>query len=170
MIFKRTTTYEKQLIEEKEKLRNIDYWTSYLKTASMQYKHSFDIQTAIHAADPSATACAGADFWNSKDCNINPDAKPIYVSVNGRTQKLFDVSDVTGQFKTSYWIWSMQDKAFDLDFTETVNSRLTSSYSINSDTLEETLYDIALRKTAEKYSENSEYFGLFGHDGGLKSG
>ena len=51
MIFKRTMNYEKQLVEEKEKLRHIDYWTSFLKTASMQYKHSFDIQTAIHAAN-----------------------------------------------------------------------------------------------------------------------
>ena len=58
MIFKRMTAYDKELLDEKEKLRNIDYWTDYLKTASMQYKHSFDVQVSIHGSAPAATACA----------------------------------------------------------------------------------------------------------------
>lgn len=39
-------------------------WMKFLKTASNNYKYSFNDQVLIYAQRPEAKACAGIDTWN----------------------------------------------------------------------------------------------------------
>ena len=46
--------------------QNADNWLSFLKTASWNFKYSFEDQILIYAQNPNATACAEMEYWNEK--------------------------------------------------------------------------------------------------------
>ena len=45
---------------------NLDNWTSFLRTASNNFKYNFVEQILIYSQRPDATACAEIGFWNDK--------------------------------------------------------------------------------------------------------
>lgn len=45
---------------------NLDNWTSFLKTASNNFKYNFVEQILIYGQRPDATACAEIGVWNDK--------------------------------------------------------------------------------------------------------
>ena len=45
---------------------NLDNWTSFLRTASNNFKYNFVEQMLIYTQRPDATACAEIGFWNEK--------------------------------------------------------------------------------------------------------
>ena len=46
--------------------QNNQHWLSFLQTAANNYKYGFHDQVLIYAQKPTATACAGVEFWNNR--------------------------------------------------------------------------------------------------------
>ena len=60
--------------------QNADNWLSFLKTASWNFKYSFEDQILIYAQNPNATACAEMEYWNEKLHRwVNKNANAIFV-------------------------------------------------------------------------------------------
>ncbi|MBQ3566627.1 MAG: hypothetical protein IJA12_05555, partial [Oscillospiraceae bacterium] len=160
MIFKKQKQAEEILKSEKEKLKNIEYWTSFLKTSAMQYKHNWDTQIAIHEAMPDSIACTEARIWKDNGCTLTDTANAIITEKDGKICRLFDISQVSGEFTKSYWIWKVNDDELNVDYSEALNDTLCSKYNLDSETLAETIYSIALDKTANFIDKNSDMYNV----------
>ena len=71
----------------KEITKSGENWTKFLKTASNNYKYSFNEQVLIYAQKPNTTACADIETWNNRLKRwVNKGAKGIaLISIeNGR--------------------------------------------------------------------------------------
>ncbi len=94
--------------------KNEDIWLSFLKTASWNFKYSFNDQVLIFAQRPSATACAEMEEWNEKVHRwVNKDANYIFVFSKDENSKypfrlVFDVADTHNYKNTPYKLWSIK--------------------------------------------------------------
>lgn len=160
MVFKKVIDVQEKIKSEKEKLKDIEYWTSFLKTASMQYKHSFNDQIAIHEAAPNSIACAEAQIWKQNGCTFVGSSKSILTEKNGKLHKLFDISQVRGDFTETYWIWKIDDEELGVSYSEIVNRKLCDKYNIYNETLEETIYELSLSKTAQHINVSGDMYNI----------
>lgn len=93
-----------------------DNWLSFLKTASWNFKYSFNDQILIFAQRPDATACAEMEEWNEKVHRwVNKDANYIFVFSKDENSKypfrlVFDVSDTHNYRNTPYKLWSIKQE------------------------------------------------------------
>ena len=106
---------------------NIDNWTSFLSSASMNYKYSFSDQVLIYAQKPSARACADIDTWNKTLHRwVNKGAKGIALisDENGypRLKYVFDVSDTNNRYGRSIALWSI-NKNYENDIIESLENK-----------------------------------------------
>ncbi len=91
-----------------------DNWLSFLKTASWNFKYSFNDQILIFAQRPNATACAEMEDWNKKVHRwVNKDANYIFVFAKDENSKypfrlVFDVADTHNYKNTPYKLWNIQ--------------------------------------------------------------
>lgn len=91
-----------------------DNWLSFLKTASWNFKYSFNDQILIFAQRPNATACAEMEDWNKKVHRwVNKDADYIFVFAKDENSKypfrlVFDVADTHNYKNTPYKLWNIQ--------------------------------------------------------------
>ncbi len=97
---------------------NLDNWTSFLKTASNNFKYNFVEQMLIYAQRPDATACAEIGFWNEKMHRwVNRGATGIALfDYSGSYQKLryvFDVSDTNSFYGYEVTRWEVKDRYHD---------------------------------------------------------
>ena len=98
-------------------IQNSVLWTDFLKTASNNYKYSFDEQLLIYAQKPQATACASFEFWNKLGRWIKPGVKGIALFDDRntheaiRTRYVFNVSDTTNKANSStIYLWQMKEE------------------------------------------------------------
>lgn len=106
MIFKKNQIAREVLLSEKENLKNIEYWISFLETSANQYKHNFETQIAIHKAMPNSIACTEAKIWKENGCTLVDTENAVITEKDGKICRLFDISQVSGEFVNSYWIWN----------------------------------------------------------------
>lgn len=97
---------------------NLDNWTSFLKTASNNFKYNFVEQILIYSQRPDATACAEIGFWNEKMHRwVNRGATGIALfDYSGSYQKLryvFDVSDTNSFYGYEVPRWEVKDRYHD---------------------------------------------------------
>ena len=103
----------KETVEEISK--NEDNWLDFLKTASWNFKYSFQDQVLIYLQRPDATACADINTWNSRIKRwVNKNSKGIFVTANEDSKYpyrlVFDVSDTHNYKNTKYNLWEYKDK------------------------------------------------------------
>ncbi len=101
-----------------EKINDItkseDNWLSFLKTASWNFKYSFNDQILIYAQRPNATACADMATWNNKVHRwVNKGADYIFVFSKDENSKypfelVFDVADTHNYRNTPYKLWDVK--------------------------------------------------------------
>ena len=103
-------------------------WTSFLKTASWNYKYPFHEQLLIYAQRPNATACASFDMWNNhKDLrrSINRGAKGIALIREKQGEiylaHVFDVADTNSRYGEEIRLWKNNDRYED-DIVETLKN------------------------------------------------
>lgn len=91
-----------------------DNWISFLKTASWNFKYSFNDQILIYAQRPDATACADMSTWNNKVHRwIKKGADYIFVFSKNENSKypfklVFDVADTHNYRNTPYKLWGVK--------------------------------------------------------------
>ena len=91
-----------------------DNWLSFLKTASWNFKYSFNDQILIFAQRPNATACAEMEDWNKKVHRwVNKDANYIFVFAKDENSKypfrlVFVVAYTHNYKNTPYKLWNIQ--------------------------------------------------------------
>ena len=105
---------------------NLDNWTSFLRTASNNFKYNFVEQVLIYAQRPDATACAEIGFWNDKMHRwVNRGATGIALfDYSGSYQKLryvFDVSDTNSFYGYEVPRWEVKDRYHD-ELTEALTN------------------------------------------------
>ena len=110
---------------------SLEGWTSFLTTASKNYKYPYYDQLMIHAQRPDATACAEYDFWNDRMGRyVKRGSKGIALVDNSgeypRLRYVFDISDTgTRQNSRKVRLWSMQD-----EYKEPIKQALEKRYGI----------------------------------------
>ncbi len=115
--------------EEVGKVTNsFDNWTSFLRTASNNFKYNFYDQLLIHSQRPDATACAEIGFWNEKMNRwVNRGAKGIALfDYSGNNQKLryvFDVSDTNSFYDYEVLRWEVKD-----NYHNEISEALTNAF------------------------------------------
>lgn len=98
---------------------NADNWTSFLKSASNNYKYRFDEQILIYAQKPDATACAETIIWNKKLKRwINKGSKGIALITENNGEMglrfVFDVSDTNSNvYGRKFKLWKAEEKYAD---------------------------------------------------------
>ena len=111
-------TMEHLRSESVENAKDAERWAAFLRTASNNYKYSFNDQVLIHSQKPDATACAELEFWNSRMRRwINKGTKGIaLVDYSGRVPRLryvFDVSDTHSRYGNEVHLWSAKERFHD---------------------------------------------------------
>lgn len=104
----------------KEVLENItknkENWTTFLNSASWNFKYDFDDQILIYAQRPDAKACATMNEWNKKLRRwINSGTKPIFVFNKDPYSEypfklVFDLSDTHNYNNTEYKLWEIKEE------------------------------------------------------------
>ena len=154
MEFRRIREIKESVKSEKEKLSDTQYWLKFLQTSSYHYKHSFDDQIMINLQNPQFTACSDARSWRS--LSREPQGHGVPTLHNGKIRYLFDITQTSTPEGTPLpWIWEINDSQLNIDYSESVSKHLTEKYNLDSETLEEQLYDITLMRTA-KYSNDDK--------------
>ena len=122
-------------------------WTSFLTTASKNYKYQYYDQLMIYAQRPDATACAEYDFWNDRMGRyVKRGSKGIALVDNSgeysRLRYVFDISDTgTRQNSRKVRLWSMQD-----EYKEPIKQETTTS----TPNIPNGILHILKRKTVKK--------------------
>ena len=103
------------------------HWMKFLKTASNNYKYSFNDQVLIYAQRPEAKACAGIDTWNRNVGRwVNRGSKGIALIDydNGYTtlKYVFDISDTSSKYGKSLRLWSVP-KIYENDIIESLENK-----------------------------------------------
>ena len=138
---------------------SLEGWTSFLTTASKNYKYPYYDQLMIHAQRPDATACAEYDFWNDRMGRyVKRGSKGIALVDNSgeypRLRYVFDISDTgTRQNSRKVRLWSMQD-----EYKEPIKQALEKRYGISSERLETQLEDIARQRANDYWNDFGEQF------------
>ena len=153
MEFRRIREIKESVKSEKEKLSDTQYWMKFLQTSSYHYKHSFDDQIMINLQNPQFTACSDARSWRS--LSREPQGHGVPTLHNGKIRYLFDITQTSAPKGTSLpWVWEINDSQLNIDYSESVSKHLTEKYNLDSETLEEQLYDITLIRTAKYLNDD----------------
>lgn len=156
----------------KEISNNPENWTSFLITASNNYKYAFDEQVLIFAQKPEATACADIDTWNKKVKRwVNKGAKGIALlqDFNG-LRYVFDVSDTHNYRGTKLKLWKIDSKyneevieTLEANFGELENKSdlaeaiISASYNSVEDNLQDYLSELIYSKANSFLEELDEF-------------
>ncbi len=115
-----------------EKINDItkseDNWLSFLKTASWNFKYSFNDQILIYAQRPNATACADMATWNNKVHRwVNKGADYIFVFSKDENSKypfelVFDVADTHNYRNTPYKLWDVKPE-YETEIIESLEAK-----------------------------------------------
>lgn len=153
MEFRRIREIKESVKSEKEKLSDTQYWLKFLQTSSYHYKHSFDDQIMINLQNPQFTACSDARSWRS--LSREPQGHGVPTLHNGKIRYLFDITQTSAPKGTPLpWVWEINDNQLNIDYSESVSKHLTEKYNLDSETLEEQLYDITLMCTAKYLNDD----------------
>ena len=153
MEFRRIREIKESVKSEKEKLSDTQYWLKFLQTSSYHYKHSFNDQIMINLQNPQFTACSDARSWRS--LSREPQGHGVPTLHNGKIRYLFDITQTSAPKGTSLpWVWEINDSQLNIDYSESVSKHLTEKYNLDSETLEEQLYDITLMRTAKYLNDD----------------
>ncbi len=153
MEFRRIREIKESVKSEKEKLSDTQYWMKFLQTSSYHYKHSFDDQIMINLQNPQFTACSDARSWRS--LSREPQGHGVPTLHNGKIRYLFDITQTSAPEGTPLpWVWEINDSQLNIDYSESVSKHLTEKYNLDSETLEEQLYDITLMCTAKYLNDD----------------
>ena len=153
MEFRRIREIKESVKSEKEKLSDTQYWLKFLQTSSYHYKHSFDDQIMINLQNPQFTACSDARSWRS--LSREPQGHGVPTLHNGKIRYLFDITQTSAPKGTPLpWVWEINDSQLNIDYSESVSKHLTDKYNLDSETLEEQLYDITLMRTAKYLNDD----------------
>ena len=153
MEFRRIREIKESVKSEKEKLSDTQYWLKFLQTSSYHYKHSFDDQIMINLQNPQFTACSDARSWRS--LSREPQGHGVPTLHNGKIRYLFDITQTSAPEGTPLpWVWEINDNQLNIDYSESVSKHLTEKYNLDSETLEEQLYDITLMRTAKYLNDD----------------
>ena len=128
---------------------SFDNWTSFLRTASNNFKYNFYDQLLIHSQRPDATACAEIGFWNEKMNRwVNRGAKGIaLLDYSGNNQKLryvFDVSDTNSFYGYEVPRWEIKD-----NYHNEISEALTNAFGDVAEGGLESIIDDTARNMAE---------------------
>ena len=129
--------------------KNLDNWTSFLRTASNNFKYDFHEQILIYAQRPDATACAEIGFWNDKMHRwVNRGATGIALfDYSGSYQKLryvFDVSDTNSFYGYEVPRWEVKDR-----YHDEVAEALTNAFGDTAEGALESVIDDTARNMVE---------------------
>ena len=128
---------------------SLDNWTSFLRTASNNFKYNFVEQMLIYAQRPDATACAEIGFWNDKMHRwVNRGATGIALfDYSGSYQKLryvFDVSDTNSFYGYEVPRWEVKDR-----YHDEVAEALTNAFGETAEGGLESVIDDTARNMVE---------------------
>lgn len=128
---------------------NLDNWTSFLRTASNNFKYNFVEQILIYSQRPDATACAEIGFWNDKMHRwVNRGATGIALfDYSGSYQKLryvFDVSDTNSFYGYEVPRWEVKDR-----YHDEVAEALTNAFGDTAEGRLESVIDDTARNMVE---------------------
>ena len=128
---------------------NLDNWTSFLRTASNNFKYNFVEQMLIYTQRPDATACAEIGFWNEKMHRwVNRGATGIALfDYSGSYQKLryvFDVSDTNSFYGYEVPRWEVKDR-----YHDEVAEALTNAFGDTAEGGLESVIDDTARNMVE---------------------
>ena len=153
MEFRRIREIKESVKAEIEKLSDTQYWLKFLQTSSYHYKHSFDDQIMINLQNPQFTECSDARSWRS--LSREPHGHGVPTLHNGKIRYLFDITQTSAPEGTPLpWVWEINDSQLNIDYSESVSKHLTEKYNLDSETLEEQLYDITLMRTAKYLNDD----------------
>lgn len=139
----------------KEITKSGENWTKFLKTASNNYKYSFNEQVLIYAQKPNATACADIETWNNRLKRwVNKGAKGIaLISIeNGRTElkHVFDISDTHSSINRNLKLWEVIP-SYENGLIETLENNF-GNLEIK-DNLAEAIYSSSLNVVEDNYQD-----------------
>lgn len=128
---------------------SLDNWTSFLRTASNNFKYNFVEQILIYSQRPDATACAEIGFWNDKMHRwVNRGATGIALfDYSGSYQKLryvFDVSDTNSFYGYEVPRWEVKDR-----YHDEVAEALTNAFGDTAEGGLESVIDDTARNMVE---------------------
>ena len=153
MEFRRIREIKESVKSEKEKLSDTQYWLKFLQTSSYHYKHSFDDQIMINLQNPQFIACSDARSW--RNISREPQGHGVPTLHNGKIRYLFDITQTSAPEGTRLpWVWEINDSQLNIDYSKSVSKYLTDKYNLDSETLEEQLYDITLMRTAKYLNDD----------------
>ncbi len=136
--------------DEVSKVTNsYDNWTSFLKTASNNFKYNFIEQMLIYAQRPNATACAEISFWNEKMNRwVNRGATGIalfdYSSNRQKLRYVFDVSDTNSYYNNEFFRWEVKG-----DYHDEIAEALTNAFGDVAEGALESIIEDTARNMAE---------------------
>ncbi len=128
---------------------NLDNWTSFLRTASNNFKYNFVEQILIYSQRPDATACAEIGFWNDKMHRwVNRGATGIalfdYSGSYQRLRYVFDVSDTNSFYGYEVPRWEVKDR-----YHDEVAEALTNAFGDTAEGGLESVIDDTARNMVE---------------------
>ncbi len=157
--------------------RSSKNWTSFLLSASANYKYGFQDQVLIFVQRPDATACANIETWNKQVKRwVNKGAKGIALlnEENGRTtlRHVFDVSDTHNYYGTKLNLWKVENK-YKEEIIESLEARfgtlenktslaeaiISASYNSVEDNLPDYLNDL-INSKEDSLLEEFDDFGI----------
>ena len=110
----------------KEITSSSESWRQFLKSASMNYKRSFNDQVLIYAQRPEAVACETINYWNTK---YNRWVKKYTKGIALLTEKngecgldfVFGIDDTQNRYGKSIYIWNV-GKHYENDIIESLEN------------------------------------------------
>ena len=139
----------------KEITQSGENWVNFLKTASNNYKYSFNEQVLIYAQKPNATACADIETWNNRLKRwVNKGAKGIaLISIeDGRSilRHVFDISDTHSGINRNLKLWEVKP-SYENGLIETLENSF-GNLDIKSN-LAEAIYSSSVNLVEDNYQD-----------------
>ena len=139
----------------KEITQSGENWVNFLKTASNNYKYSFNEQVLIYAQKPNATACADIETWNNRLKRwVNKGAKGIaLISIeDGRSilRHVFDISDTHSGINRNLKLWEVKPP-YENGLIETLENSF-GNLDIKSN-LAEAIYSSSVNLVEDNYQD-----------------
>lgn len=139
----------------KEITQSGENWVNFLKTASNNYKYSFNEQVLIYAQKPNATACADIETWNNRLKRwVNKGAKGIaLISIeDGRSilRHVFDISDTHSGINRNLKLWEVKP-SYENGLIETLENSFCN-LDIKSN-LAEAIYSSSVNLVEDNYQD-----------------
>ena len=128
-------------------------WKNFLVCTARLYKYSFPDQVMIYAQKPTATACAGYDFWKERiHRQVKRGSKGIALfdeqENSTKLHYVFDVTDTEGSQQTLPYLWHIKSEQ-----EAGVLDMLSDTFSLGNETKD--LYT-SISEIAKQYAEDLE--------------